>query len=44
MAASELAHHIKSYIGISTHVEIKAVGTIERSVGKARRVVDRRPR
>jgi len=43
-AASELAHHIKSYIGISTHVEIKAVGTIERSVGKARRVVDRRPR
>ncbi|MBK9955550.1 MAG: phenylacetate--CoA ligase [Rhodocyclaceae bacterium] len=43
-AASELAHHIKSYIGISTHVEVKAVGTIERSVGKARRVVDRRPR
>jgi phenylacetate-CoA ligase len=43
-AASELAHHIKSYIGISTHVEIKAVGTIERSAGKARRVVDRRPR
>jgi phenylacetate-CoA ligase len=43
-AAHELAHHIKSYIGISTHIEVKAVGTIERSVGKAKRVVDRRPR
>jgi phenylacetate-CoA ligase len=43
-AAHELAHHIKSYIGISTHIEIKAVGTIERSVGKAKRVIDRRPR
>ena len=43
-AAHELAHHIKSYIGISTHIEVKAVGTIERSVGKAKRVIDRRPR
>ena len=42
-AAHELAHHIKSYIGISTHIEVKAVGTIERSVGKAKRVIDRRP-
>jgi phenylacetate-CoA ligase len=43
-AAHELTHHIKSYIGISTHIEVKAVGTIERSVGKAKRVIDRRPR
>jgi len=43
-AAHELSHHIKSYIGISTHIEVKAVGTIERSVGKAKRVIDRRPR
>jgi phenylacetate-CoA ligase len=43
-AAHELAHHIKSYIGISTHIEIKAAGTIERSIGKAKRVIDRRPR
>ena len=43
-AAHELAHHIKSYIGISTHIEVKASGTIERSVGKAKRVIDRRPK
>jgi phenylacetate-CoA ligase len=43
-AAHELSHHIKSYIGISTHIEVKAVGTIERSVGKAKRVIDRRPK
>jgi phenylacetate-CoA ligase len=43
-AASELAHHIKSYIGISTHIEVKAVGSIERSIGKAKRVIDRRPK
>ena len=43
-AANELAHHIKSYIGISTHIEVKAGGTIERSIGKAKRVIDRRPR
>jgi len=43
-AAHELAHHIKSYIGISTHIEVKAAGTIERSIGKAKRVIDRRPR
>jgi phenylacetate-CoA ligase len=43
-AAHELTHHIKSYIGISTHIEVKAVGTIERSIGKAKRVIDRRPK
>jgi phenylacetate-CoA ligase len=42
--AHELAHHIKSYIGISTHIEVKALGTIERSIGKAKRVIDRRPK
>jgi phenylacetate-CoA ligase len=42
--AHELQHHIKSYIGISTRVDIKAVGDIERSVGKARRVIDKRPK
>jgi phenylacetate-CoA ligase len=41
-AAHELAHHIKSYVGISTHVEVKAVGSIERSTGKAKRVLDLR--
>lgn len=40
--AHDLQHHIKSYVGISTHVEIKAVGSIERSIGKAKRVIDLR--
>ncbi len=42
--ARDLQHHIKSYIGISTSVRIAEIGGIERSVGKARRVVDKRPR
>jgi phenylacetate-CoA ligase len=42
--AHELQHHIKSYVGISTRVEIKAVGTVERSIGKAKRVIDTRPK
>ncbi len=43
-AAHELAHHVKSYIGISTQIRIVEVGGIERSVGKAKRVIDRRPK
>ncbi len=42
--AHELQHHIKSYIGISTQVRIVEVGGIERSVGKAKRVLDERPK
>jgi phenylacetate-CoA ligase len=42
--AHELQHHIKSYVGISTRVEVKAVGTVERSIGKAKRVIDTRPK
>ncbi len=42
--AHDLQHHIKSYVGISTRVEIKAVGAIERSIGKAKRVIDLRPK
>jgi phenylacetate-CoA ligase len=41
-AAWELQHHIKSYIGINTKVEVADVGAIERSTGKAKRVVDLR--
>lgn len=40
----DLQHPIKSYVGISTRVEIKAVGAIERSIGKAKRVIDTRPK
>ncbi len=39
-----LQHHIKSYIGISTEVKVVDVGTIERSIGKARRGIDKRPK
>ena len=39
-----LEHAIKSLIGVSCRVRIEAPGSIERSVGKARRVIDRRPR
>jgi len=40
-AASDLAHHVKSYIGISINVEVHPPGAIERSVGKAKRLIDR---
>jgi phenylacetate-CoA ligase len=40
-AAAGLRHHIKSYIGISADVRI---GPVERSIGKAKRVVDKRPK
>src|SRR5690242_1142385 len=40
-AAAQLQHHIKSYVGISAEVR---VGTVERSIGKAKRVIDKRPK
>ncbi|WP_348766177.1 phenylacetate--CoA ligase PaaK [uncultured Salinisphaera sp.] len=39
---SNLQQHIKSYIGISTKITLSAVGTLERSLGKAKHVIDRR--
>lgn len=41
-AAAELEHAVKSYIGTSCKVQVEPVGAIERSIGKAKRVVDRR--
>ena len=41
-AAAGLQHHIKSFIGISARVRVVPAASIERSVGKARRVVDKR--
>ncbi|MEO5669538.1 MAG: phenylacetate--CoA ligase PaaK [Ramlibacter sp.] len=43
-AAQTLAHEIKTYIGTSARIEVRAAGGIERSLGKARRVLDQRPR
>ena len=41
-AADRLAHHIKSLIGTSARIDLRPTGGIERSMGKARRVVDQR--
>jgi phenylacetate-CoA ligase len=43
-SAARLQHNIKSYIGVTTDVKVVREGTIERSVGKARRVIDKRPK
>jgi len=42
--AQRAQHLIKSYIGLSATVRVLETGTIERSQGKAKRVVDRRPK
>jgi len=39
---TELRAHIKSYVGVSTRVDVVPCGSIERSLGKAKRVLDRR--
>jgi phenylacetate-CoA ligase len=38
----ELRHAIKSYIGITADVRSVPINTIERSIGKAKRVIDKR--
>ncbi len=43
-AAAELARHVKNLVGISARVSLAAPGGVERSQGKARRVIDKRPK
>jgi phenylacetate-CoA ligase len=43
-AGRKLAHLIKNLIGVSADVRVVAPGGIERSLGKARRVLDKRPK
>jgi phenylacetate-CoA ligase len=43
-AAKSLTHNIKSLIGVSAGVRIMPNSGIERSVGKAKRVIDKRPK
>ena len=43
-AAKSLEQSIKGYIGVSTTVQLAVPGGIERSIGKAKRVVDKRPK
>lgn len=42
--ADEVRHHIKSTVGTSAKVNVIEPGGIERSVGKARRIIDLRHR
>ncbi len=41
-AGRQLAHEIKTFIGTSAKIEVRAAGGIERSAGKAKRVMDQR--
>jgi phenylacetate-CoA ligase len=43
-AAGELKHAMKAHIGISANVSVLTPGQIERSLGKAKRVIDKRLR
>ena len=43
-SAAALALRLKGMCGLSAEVEIAAPGSVERSMGKARRVIDRRPK
>jgi phenylacetate-CoA ligase len=42
--ADALKHAIKSYIGVTADVKEVPISSIERSIGKAKRVIDRRPK
>jgi phenylacetate-CoA ligase len=43
-SARELVHHVKSVIGVSTRIEVHDPSGVARSEGKAKRVVDNRPK
>ncbi|HET7799895.1 MAG TPA: phenylacetate--CoA ligase, partial [Humibacillus xanthopallidus] len=42
--ARSLEHAVKTHIGTTCRVEVREPGSIERSIGKARRIVDERPK
>ncbi|MBN2752449.1 MAG: AMP-binding protein, partial [Rhodospirillaceae bacterium] len=42
--AKDLARHVKSMVGVTVGVRVADPGTLERSLGKAKRVIDIRPR
>ena len=43
-SAEKLKHNIKSLIGVTADVRLVPMSTIERSIGKAKRVIDKRPK
>jgi phenylacetate-CoA ligase len=42
--AERVTHHIKSTVGITARIKAVAPETLERSLGKAKRVIDKRPK
>jgi phenylacetate-CoA ligase len=42
--AAAMTRRIKDTIGLTARVTVEPPGSIERSIGKARRVVDQRPK
>ena len=44
LVAGKLAHNIKSYIGVTSTIELRDEGGVARSEGKAVRIVDKRSR
>jgi phenylacetate-CoA ligase len=43
-AGAKLAQHIKSRIGVTAEVAVVEPGKVERSLGKAKRIIDLRPK
>ena len=43
-AGASLRRHIKNLVGVTAAVKVLQPGAIERSLGKAKRVVDKRPK
>jgi len=41
-AAQQLTKSVKAYVGVSVRVNLGETGSIERSIGKAKRVIDKR--
>jgi phenylacetate-CoA ligase len=41
-SARDLAHHIKSVVGVTARIDVREPGNVVRSEGKAKRVVDNR--
>jgi len=41
-SAASLEHDIKAYVGVSVEVKVVPISAIERSIGKAKRVIDKR--
>ncbi|MBS0477702.1 MAG: phenylacetate--CoA ligase, partial [Proteobacteria bacterium] len=42
--AKLLGHRIKTMVGITVAIDVRPSGTLDRSTGKAARVLDKRPR